>query len=55
MSRRILYIWPLLLLFSGVFGQNKDDLQKEKQRAYNELKLARELMEKTSAQASAKR
>ncbi len=52
MSRRFLYIWPLLLLFTGVLAQTKDDLQKEKQKAYGELKMARELMEKTSAQRS---
>ncbi len=41
----------VLLFFVGMtasYGQSKEELQAQKQRAFNEIKLARELMEKTA-------
>jgi septal ring factor EnvC (AmiA/AmiB activator) len=41
----------ILLLFgslTALYGQSKEELQAQKQRAFNEIKLARELMEKTA-------
>ena len=38
-------------LFTTVlYGQSKEELQAEKQKAYNDIKLSRELMEKTAAE-----
>jgi len=43
------FIWILLLGASyALFSQSKEDLQAQKQKAFDEIKLARELMEKTS-------
>ena len=36
----------------SLLGQTKEDLQKKKQKAFNEIKLARELMEKTAEKRS---
>ena len=45
-------IW-IYFLFSGVIlGQSKEELQAQKQKAYDDLKLTRELMEKTTEQRS---
>jgi septal ring factor EnvC (AmiA/AmiB activator) len=50
MSRTLAFIL-IQILFSGIVaGQSKEDLQIQKQKAYDELKLTRELMEKTAAQ-----
>ncbi|MFH0759268.1 MAG: peptidoglycan DD-metalloendopeptidase family protein [Bacteroidota bacterium] len=42
----------IILLFfvslNATYGQSKEELQAQKQRAFNEIKLARELMEKTA-------
>ncbi len=47
---------PIIVLFAFVFcalsGQTKDDLQKQKQKAFTELKLARELMGITAEKRS---
>lgn len=47
---------PIIVLLAFVFcalsGQTKDDLQKQKQKAFTELKLARELMGKTAEKRS---
>jgi len=52
MSRTLAFIF-IHLLFSGILtGQSKEELQRQKQKAYDELKLTRVLMEKTSAQRS---
>lgn len=52
MSRGIAFILIHLLLAGIVSGQSKRDLQLQKQKAYDDLKLTRELMEKTTAQRS---
>jgi len=50
MSRTLAFIL-IQILFSGIVsGQSKEELQSQKQKAYDELKLTRELMEKTTAQ-----
>ena len=41
-----------LLLALIVSGQSKEELQAQKQKAYDDLKLTKELMEKTSSQRS---
>ena len=47
MSRTLAFIL-IQILFSGIVsGQSKEELQSQKQKAYDELKLTRELMEKT--------
>ncbi|NOR33908.1 MAG: hypothetical protein GQ579_04425, partial [Bacteroidales bacterium] len=52
MSRTLAFIF-IHLLFSGILtGQSKEALQRQKQKAYDELKLTRVLMEKTTAQRS---
>jgi septal ring factor EnvC (AmiA/AmiB activator) len=53
MSRRLCYILLISILFSVTGrGQNRNELEAQKQKAYEDLKLARELMDKTSAQRS---
>ena len=53
MNRRLCFILMILVAFSVIGnGQNRDELEAQKQKAYDDLKLARELMEKTSAQRS---
>jgi septal ring factor EnvC (AmiA/AmiB activator) len=50
MSRTLAFIL-IQILFSGIVtGQSKEELQRQKQKAYDELKLNRELMEKTRTQ-----
>ena len=50
MSRTLAFIL-IQILFSGIVsGQSKEELQSQKQKAYDELKLTRELMEKTRSQ-----
>jgi septal ring factor EnvC (AmiA/AmiB activator) len=52
MSRGTALIW-IYFLFSGVIlGQSKEELQAQKQKAYDDLKLTRELMEKITEQRS---
>jgi len=48
MKLQISYIFLLLSLGGLLMGQSKEDLQAEKQKAFNEIKLARKLMERTS-------
>jgi septal ring factor EnvC (AmiA/AmiB activator) len=52
MRRALAFILVQLLFALIVAGQSKEDLQMQKQKAYDDLKLTRELMEKTSAQRS---
>lgn len=52
MSRGIAFILINLLLAGIVSGQSRNDLQLQKQKAYDDLKLTRELMEKTTARRS---
>lgn len=52
MIRGFVVIWICLVLGSVVSAQSKEDLQREKREAFDDLKLARELMEKTAAQRS---
>ncbi len=52
MKRALVSILMQLLLALIVSGQSKEELQTQKQKAYNDLKLTRVLMEKTSAQRS---
>ena len=42
----------MAFVFCALSGQTKDDLQKQKQKAFTELKLARELMGKTAEKRS---
>jgi len=52
MRRGLALILIHLLVTCIVSGQSKEDLQLQKQKAYEDLKLTRELMEKTAAQRS---
>ena len=52
MTRILLLIWTCLVIGSVVSAQSKEDLQRQKQKAFDDIKLARELMEKTAAQRS---
>lgn len=52
MRKGIAFILIQLLVTCIISGQSKEELQKQKQQAYDDLKLTRELMEKTSAQRS---
>ena len=53
MRKRLCYILLISVLFSVAGrGQNRNELEAQKQKAYDDLKLARELMDKTSAQRS---
>jgi len=52
MSRALAFILVHLLFTIIVSGQSKEELQMQKQKAYDDIKLTRELMEKTSAQRS---
>lgn len=52
MRRALAFILVHLLFTIIVSGQSKEELQKQKQKAYDDIKLSRELMEKTSAQRS---
>ena len=49
MSRTLAFILIQILISGIVSGQSKEELQSQKQKAYDELKLTRELMEKTRA------
>ena len=53
MNLRVSLIVLSAFVFCALPGQTKDDLQKQKQRAFTELKLARELMGKTAEKRSA--
>ncbi len=50
MIRFYLSIGLFILAGSALTGQSKEELQRQKERAFEEIKLARELMEKTTAQ-----
>jgi len=52
MSRAIAFILVNILFAIVVYGQSKEELQMQKQKAYDDIKLTRELMEKTSAKRS---
>jgi len=52
MIRLLAVIWICFVLGSVASAQSKEDLQSQKQKAFDDLKLARELMEKTTAQRS---
>ncbi len=52
MRRALVSILMQILFALIVSGQSKEELQTQKQKAYDDLKLSRELMEKTSAQRS---
>ena len=52
MKKALVSILMQLLFVLIVIGQSKEELQTQKQKAYDDLKLTRELMEKTSAQRS---
>ncbi len=47
MRRQICIIVLLLVAFAALQSQSKEDLQSQKQKAFEEIKLARELMKKT--------
>lgn len=48
MKNRITILILLFMIVSGLQGQSKEELQKQKQKAFDDIKLARELMETTS-------
>ena len=51
--RRVLHVFFLGIIYvASLSGQSKEDLQRQKQRAFDEIKLARELMEKTAEKRS---
>jgi len=52
MKRGIAFLFVLKVIAITVSGQSKEELQLQKQKAYDDLKLTKELMEKTSAQRS---
>jgi septal ring factor EnvC (AmiA/AmiB activator) len=52
MIRLFVVIWIFLVVGTLASAQSKEDLQMQKQKAFDDLKLARELMAKTSAQRS---
>ncbi len=52
MKRAIAVLFALTLIAGFSYGQSKEELQLQKQKAYDDLKLTKELMEKTSAQRS---
>jgi septal ring factor EnvC (AmiA/AmiB activator) len=52
MKRAISVLFVLTLITAFSYGQSKEELQLQKQKAYDDLKLTKELMEKTSAQRS---
>lgn len=52
MSRTLAAILIYLFVSGIAMGQSKEELQQRKQKAYDEIKLAQELMEKTAAQRS---
>ena len=52
MSKAHALIILLVFLSGPVYSQSKEELQRQKQKAYDDLKLTRELMEKTAAQRS---
>jgi len=52
MNRSLAFILVHFLFAFFVSGQSKEDLQLQKQKAYDDLKLTRDLMEKTSAKRS---
>jgi len=49
MKRSIAFLFIIVLLAINAFGQSKEELKQQKQKAYDDLKLTKELMEKTSA------
>ena len=52
MNLKASFIVLLAFALCALSGQTKDDLQKQKQKAFTELKLARELMGKTAEKRS---
>lgn len=52
MSRILLILWVLVCIPVVTHGQSREELQRQKQAAYDDIKLARELMEKTASQRS---
>lgn len=52
MKRSISFLFVLCLFAVNIYGQSKEELQRQRQKAYDDLKLSRELMEKTSEQRS---
>ena len=52
MTRLGFSIWFILMTGSLVFAQSKEELQRQKQKAFDDIKIARELMEETAAQRS---
>ena len=52
MIRIFVIIWTCLVMGSVVSAQSKEELQRQKQKAFDDIKLARELMEKTAEQRS---
>jgi len=50
MNRIAVLLMTPFLFTTVLCGQSKEELQAEKQKAYNDIKLSRELMEKTAAE-----
>ena len=52
MTCRIIIYFILLTLPLSLLSQTKEELQRQKQKAFDEIKLARELMEQTASRRS---
>lgn len=52
MSSKLAFILLFVMVIASVSGQSKEELQQQKQKAYDDIKLTRELMEKTAAERS---
>lgn len=52
MIRSIATVWMIVFVSVLVSGQSKEELKQEQQKAYDEIKLARDLMEQTSEKRS---
>lgn len=52
MMRVLAFIGAFLMMGSVLSAQSKEELQRQKQKAFDDIKLARDLMEKTATQRS---
>jgi len=52
MKKSITFLFVLCIIAVNIYGQSKEELQRQRQKAYDDLKLTKELMEKTSEQRS---
>jgi septal ring factor EnvC (AmiA/AmiB activator) len=52
MIRHCILVWISVFFSVAAWGQTKEELQQQKQKAFDEIKLARELMERTAEKRS---